>query len=268
VNADGGSQISENASKLLLCIRDNDPWLTEQRNPGDMVVLPPLLWQEVGQLTASILQLLTMEENSTRNHPYNKGRDLFRKYLYDSDMFANTPLQLSYYWALSVLAETEKVICFIQDKSESEFPKECKALKPGRLFPSTNSSEYDLKLLKSKDAITTIFYADKKHGGIDTHPLADMFFVSDDNQLVLVDITGSGDNENIHGKLAKLNDWISDYTTNICGEYRLDSIRGVVLAPNFDKERSKIFENGTMLVCGDDAIHLLGGLRQILRWME
>ena len=209
-----------------------------------------------------------MKVNDNDDHPYNKGRELFRKYLYDSDMFANTPLQLSYYWALSVLAEREKVIRFIQAESETTFHKKCKALKPGRLFPGTNSSEYDLNFLKSEDAKTTIFYADKKHDGIDTHPLADMFFVSDDNKLVLVDITGSGDNETIHGKLAKLNDWISNHSTSICSNYMLNSIRGVVLAPNYDKERSKVFENGTMLVCGDRAIRLLGGLRQIRRWME
>jgi hypothetical protein len=263
----GVPQISDNASKLLLSIHDNNPWLTEQRNRGDMVVLPPLPGQDTGQLTASILQSLTMKVSDDDDHPYNKGRELFRKYLYDSDVFAHTPLEISYYWALSALAEREKVILFIQEKSESEFPKECKALKPGRLFPGTNSSEYDLNFLKSEDAKTTIFYADKKHDGIDTHPLADMFFVADNNKLVLVDFTCSGNNETIHGKLAKLNDWISNHTTSICSNYRLDSIRGVVLAPNYDKE-SKVFENGTMLVCGDDAIYLLGGLRQIRRWME
>jgi hypothetical protein len=44
VDADGGSEIFlfENASKLLLCISDKDPWLTEQRNLGGIVVLPPL----------------------------------------------------------------------------------------------------------------------------------------------------------------------------------------------------------------------------------
>jgi hypothetical protein len=269
VNTDGVPQISDNASKLLLCVHDNDPWLTEQRNLGDMVVLPPLSGEDTGQLTASILQLLTMKVSDDDDHPYNTGRDLFRKYLYESDVFAHTPLEISYYWALSVLAEREKVIRFIPGESETTFHKKCKALKPGRLFPGTNSSEYDLKFLNSKDAKTAIFYADKKHDGIDTHPLADMFFVSDGNQLVLVDITGSGNYETIHRKLAKLNDWISNHSTSICGgKNKLDSIRGVVLAPNYDKESSIIFENGTVLVCGDDAIYLLGGLRQIRRWIE
>jgi hypothetical protein len=262
-------QIFENASKLLLCIDDKDPWLTEQRNPCGIVVLPPLSGQDTGQLTANILQLLTMKVSDDDDHPYNKGRDLFFKYLRDSDMFANTPLEISYYWALSVRAEREKVIRFIPGESETTFHKECKALKPGRLFPGTNSSEYDLKFLVNEDAKTTIFYVDEAHDGLGTHPLADMFFVSDDNKLVLVDIAGSGNYENIHSKLAKLNDWISNHSTSICdGQNKLVSIRGVVLAPNFNKKKSKVFKNGTMLVCGDNAIRLLGGLRQIRRWME
>jgi hypothetical protein len=276
------------ASKLLLGVNDDDAWVSKQRLRAGIVVLPPLPGENVGQLTASILQLLQMDVPDDSAHPYNVGRDLFRSAvsvisnptkvphvpnytlskvrnsLCDSDVLVNTPLEASYYWALSVRAKVHKKIQFIPNDSETAFGIKCKTLKRGILFScSTNSSEYDFNFLKSKDAKTTIFYADKKYNGIDTHPLADMLFLSDDNQLVLVDITGSGDKESTYHKLEKLSAWISKPKDNI--PYKL---RGVVLAPNYNEERSKTFEDGTLLVCGDDAIILLGGLRQIRRWMD
>jgi hypothetical protein len=65
----------------------------------------------------------------------------------------------------------------------------------GRLFPATNSSKYALDFLKK----STMYYANERNdtdvNGTLTHPLVDLFFLSDKDELVLVDITGGGSRE-------------------------------------------------------------------------
>jgi hypothetical protein len=158
----------------------------------------------------------------------------------------------------------KKKISFIQESYKATFKIDCRALMPGRLFPSNNSSDYKLDFLKMKGAETTIYYVDERKDGKSTHPLADMFFLSG-NQLVLVDITGSSKHDIIKNKLKNLREWISKHKSNSDIPYVL---RGVVLAPNLNCESLVFNEDGTMQVSGDDAIILLGGLRQLRRWMD
>jgi hypothetical protein len=251
----------ENAAKLLLGAEDADPWITEQKL-SDVIVLPPLE-KYTGMLTASIRKLISISEPEPE-HPYNIGRQLFYNSFRNSDMFAGGPLETSYYWALSVGAAMKKKISFIQESYKATFKIDCRALMPGRLFPSNNSSDYKLDFLKMKGAETTIYYVDERKDGKSTHPLADMFFLSG-NQLVLVDITGSSKHDIIKNKLKNLREWISKHKSNSDIPYVL---RGVVLAPNLNCESRVFDEDGTMQVSGDDAIILLGGLRQLRRWMD
>ena len=62
----------------------------------------------------------------------------------------------------------------------------CKYLLPGRLFPETNNSKNSLDFLE-KD---TIYYVDEKDRHKANHPLEDLFFITDKNELVLIDIYG------------------------------------------------------------------------------
>jgi hypothetical protein len=145
----------------------------------------------------------------------------------------------------------DKEISFFQESNKATFKIDCRALMPGRLFPSNNSSDYKLDFLKMKGAETTIFFVDERNDGKSTHPLADMFYLSGNNQLVLLDIIGSSNHDAIQNKLYNLRDWISRHKNNSDIPYVL---RGVVLAPNLNCESRVFNEDGTMQVSGYDAI--------------
>lgn len=67
-----------------------------------------------------------------------------------------------------------------------------------------HSKKYDLGSLESD----TIYYADEKHDGLSTHPLADIFFRTTDGILVLIDVTG-GTEDLVGQKTLKLETWIN-----------------------------------------------------------
>ena len=76
-----------------------------------------------------------------------------------------------------------------------------------------------------------------------------------------------------------MSEWIEKEQENISQDKRISKrkhknvkdippykLRGVVLAPN-NNNKSEQF-GAVAVVCGEDAIKLLGGLRQIARWLE
>ena len=99
-----------------------------------------------------------------------------------------------------------------------------------------------------------------------------MFFLSDNNQLVLVDITEEKDLKIINNKKKDLNDWINREQSNI-PQYQL---AGIVLAPNIQQNMlhtnisgdDEGLQSKVLLVSGEDALQLLFGLRQMAPWFE
>lgn len=101
-----------------------------------------------------------------------------------------------------------------------------------------------------------------------SHPEADLFFVTDINQLVVVDITG-GDEAMVNKKLCKRTMWYqanSGKKLSLPNRECINEIRCVMLAPNVDTEFEQT--TGVDVVCGNDARRALGGLAQILPWLE
>jgi hypothetical protein len=110
----------------------------------------------------------------------------------------------------------------------------------------------------------------------DSHPLADIFFRTSENQLVLVDITGGNDGNKKTPtptqKAQKLADWIQREQGK-----NDEELCGVVLAPFAEMDGKTEFVSSTtdsddsparvLLVRGDDARMLLGGLDQANRWL-
>ena len=127
------------------------------------------------------------------------------------------------------------------------------------MFPKDNSSIYDLSFLE----YDTIYYANEKINGLASHPLADLFFISNKNELVLVDITG-GDDKKVSKKKKKLVKWINENKEKIFKDNKY-KLRGVVLAPNVMEESKK---GDVSVVSGESAKKLLGGLRIIAQWSE
>ena len=183
-----GENIDDDAANLLLGYLDAD---NLKKQIFDVISLPE------GKITVSIGRLIRATD---KNHGiYNIGKELFKNTLKKPDILSETPLEAAYYWTLSCMSACEGEV----ELGSLDFPIRCKSLKPGRLFPNTDSSVYNLEFLEPD----TFYYADEKNANCKcTHPLADLFFVSKD-QLVLVDITG-GNKRNVKQKQINLMNWI------------------------------------------------------------
>jgi hypothetical protein len=233
------------ATQLLLSFKDSDK--PKDRQLSDVVSLPG------GRITVSVLNLLSKYD--PMNKVYGIGRTLFRGQLVLSpDLISGSPLEAAYYWTLACRSATSKVLEF----PHVTYSIDCKDLIPARLFSGTDSSLYNLDFLKHG----IIYYSDEKVHGRPTHPLADLFFITKDNELVLVDIYGGMSMDGLRDKRKDLTVWIKTEQVKI-PHYKL---RGVVLAPNLNIQ-SRSF-NEVCTVTGEDAVFFLGGLKQILRWLE
>jgi len=205
-----------------------------------------------GLITFNISKLLNIFDPNIQ--VYDTGRNLFQSSLEAPDLFSGTPLEAAYYWTLSCRSALNKKLFFTVNDT---FSIHCKYLKPGRLFPGTYSSEYDLDFLER----STIYYADERNKGSSTHPIVDLFFLTDVDELVLVNIYGGNYENFADDKREKIDAWIVKEKCNI--PYKL---RGVVLAPNVNMEMGELTD--VVIVSGGEAIKLLGGLGQIYQWFE
>lgn len=90
-----------------------------------------------------------------------------------------------------------------------------------------------------------------------SHPLADIFFRTDLNQIVLIDISGIRDDSGKEKALKKK--WIATEQP----KHPEFQIIGIVLAPFAVGESSTDTESGVIVVRGLEARQMLGGLGQV-----
>jgi hypothetical protein len=241
-----------NAADLLLGIEDTDKILSERQIPNVVVL-------HNGKLSVNLNQLLKLFDPKAKC--YNQGRLLFAKALTtteEADLLANTPLERAYLWSLSCQSAVTGRIAFLESGQLYNF--RCEGIASERLFPNMDNQDYDLSCLKNN----VLYYAEEKINGKPSHPLADLFFRSDDGEIVLIDI-GGGNNENIAEKVKMHIDWIAreqPMSKNVQIKFQ-----SVVIAPNAVGNSKYNETNGVMVVYGNDAVDLLGGLSQIRRWI-
>eukprot|EP00965_Chrysotila_dentata_P232699 6199147-Pleurochrysis_carterae.AAC.1 len=221
-------------------------------------------------------------------------------------MLQGTTLENAYAWALACLvAVNEGELEFF--KGSGTFFIEGADLRAGTLFKENNESKFNLTLLQP-DVIYYVeeIRGSKETRGTPTHPIADIFFRTTDGQVFLVDVAGSnGTDVRKRRRAEKCKQDESDVQKSNKGEkskqgestdrvaakeeklvnatfnmqtkmeewidHRGLTVHGVVLAP-FDerpstKQRSSK-GNRVMVVRGNDALQLLGGLRQLSRWLQ
>jgi hypothetical protein len=106
-----------------------------------------------------------------------------------------------------------------------------------------------------------LYYAEERDGK-PTHLLADLFFRTEDNEFVLIDITGTSSSAVVTRKKAKLTQWIS----NNQSKNPKWKLYGVVLAPFVSGKSS--YKKDVAVVRDDYARSLLVGLEQIARWLQ
>ena len=91
------------------------------------------------------------------------------------------------------------------------------------------------------------------------------FFLCEDKEtekqtLILIDVTG-GDIMSAETKLEKISNWI--------GEQKLDKfdLKGFVLAPGANMEIKTDDSQNVTIIGQEEALELLGGLKQIFHWL-
>ena len=248
------TQADPNAAALLLGVPESERFNDKYRQMVDLQVVGD------GLLTTSLDKLLVSRDPNVK--VYNKGRIIFNSMLEEEDYLSSTPLEAAHIWTLATRSATVGALNFYMD----EFTFQCSELAPARLFPGDDSSICDTAFLRQD----VLYYADERNGK-PTHPLADIFFITRKQQLVLVDVAGGDDNK-VMQKRKNLLAWIEACGGCINGY----TLHGVVLAPNdiTGKPSSQTRVPNTNessaveVVRGRDARRLLGGLDQIFVWLE
>ena len=247
-----------------------------------------------GRVSASLESLLGSIDPDCQ--VYNRGRDLFTAVLRRNDdavaalannadgdvcLLSGSPLEASFVWALSTRAALgldegslvfgEKVCVFQCNKlyptpGGGGWTEGMRRL-PSRLFPLTDSSDYDLSSVKDERYANTFFHVEEG-GDLKSHPLADAWFraeIDDIDSLVLLDFAGGGF-DSVSDKVENARSWIAAEREKVWTEYTLD-LHVVILAPFASGYRQQgAPKDNVEVVLGEDARLLLGGLDQVSRW--
>ena len=224
---------------------------------------------------------------------YNSGRDLFTAVLRRNDravaaladnadgdvcLLDGSPLEASFVWALSTRAALRgklvfgEKVCVFQCNKLYPTPGN-RAWKKGdrrpasRLFPLTDSSDYNLSLVQDGRFANAFFHVEEG-AGLETHPLADAWFRAEIDyidSLVLLDFAGGG-YDSVSKKVENARSWIAAEQEKVLTEYNLD-LHVVILAPFAPGYRQQgAPKDNVEVVLGEDARLLLGGLDQVSRW--
>jgi len=213
-------------------------------------------------MTSSLTKLLAMVD--LKFTVYAKGRSQLIKVLTSSpDMLSGTPLEASFSWVLSCQSAVDGFLQFTADSAL--FFIQCKSLVPGRLFPKSNdTTKYDFSKLMD----SVMYFVEEEDQGQVSHALAEIFFKTGTNDVVLIDIYGGHSDGSVNDKAEKLQRWISrEQPKQAPAPWKL---HGVVLAPC---ARTQGTIAGTpppnvIIARGTTARSLLGGLAQVCRWLD
>ena len=165
------------AAKLLVGVPDNE----NVARLDDLVVL------ENNKLSSPISKLLNFsDEDKELNVIYQEGRKRFLNCLNGVDLLHSSPLEEAYLWVIACESALQGFLRFGSQK----FNIRCSAIKAGRIFPKDDN---DFKFKNVNDLEhNVIYYANEPGRNGDsnhTHPRADMWFRTAEDELVLIDIT-------------------------------------------------------------------------------
>ena len=162
----------------------------------------------------------------------------------------------------------EGSIEFTQNHS---FEMKCSNILPGRLFSAGSDAGGgdNLTELLRKDVLYMV--DGRRRGQRQSLPLADLFFVTEKKQIVLISITGDSDVvRRVNKRQRNLEKWIQQQQQSHDDDDDSGfTVHGVQLAP-FDDAHHHVSRS----VCinadlrGVDAMYLLGGLGQVAGWLN
>jgi hypothetical protein len=251
------------AVDLLLGLNEKDLDDIDAKIGSGLVAIPA---KSESVLHTASLRALALHEYSHKEckdvpkFVFMQGADRFRDHVTTKDVLASTPLECAYVWTIASRSARYGKLKFGQF---SAFRIACKEVLGGRLFDSHDRGSFSMQEAKNlfKD---TIYYADESKRGKSSHPFGDIFFRTDRDEIVLIDVTGTVGRSKFDKKGRKLAEWTKQAHEQ---ESAGLSFYGVVLAPLLDGE-SAMYENSdnVVMICGEEARRLLGGFVQCMAW--
>eukprot|EP01042_Synura_sphagnicola_P002695 gene2695-3271_t len=244
------------ASIILLGESDN----TEV--PISSLQIPRMRIVRRNTITEDLMDLLAMEDPTVT--AYNDGRDVVLDVLSGIvdplDYLCSAPLEAMYFWAFATSSTLHGKLKF----STSSFIIRCQHLLPGRLFTNDKLGLYDITKLNPN----VIYFADGRGQMKRSHPLADLFFVSEGDELVLIDIT-AGDSADVLRKSKRMAAWMRHFDQGNANMWRGRKLvaRGVIIAPAVSSRPKPSGKSRVVAVCGAYARKLLYGLSQVYEWL-
>ena len=207
---------------------------------------------------------------------YRKARKLFLDSLGENgaDLMSGFPLERAYLWALVARSMSDKEIRVRIQRKFISFIFQCKSIEKGRILKGNEIDLDDITISEVKKQ--TMYYVDERGDKKDTHPVCDMFFLSDENVLVLIDVTAKYRNKrgmDMKGKF--INDWNQRLKEDSkrrfrfpCPNASIKSVTLLIINPFSIEEKSMVSNESESIfyMNGPVARELLGSLKQFIPW--
>eukprot|EP00538_Stauroneis_constricta_P006227 CAMPEP_0119561892 /NCGR_PEP_ID=MMETSP1352-20130426/18955_1 /TAXON_ID=265584 /ORGANISM="Stauroneis constricta, Strain CCMP1120" /LENGTH=756 /DNA_ID=CAMNT_0007610201 /DNA_START=232 /DNA_END=2502 /DNA_ORIENTATION=- len=259
------------------------------------------------KVVASWHDLLTLRYDSLPAFEIASRR--FAEQLTVDDYLSGSPLEEAYGWSLLCRSAVQQQFDFRADGFSFNFKAEDyqigrlfrasaanngeemvdpRTLKKGVLYRAAEGKRYNDALKRRRtlnvagepvDAAGNPMPTTDRSGSVN-HPLCDFFFNTNDDKLVLIDITGGKNAPDLYNKAKSLDEWIVCNEPELIkkrrGKCMVQGVYGVVLAPFVDAKgrgglSTFVYQrktNQVLLVCGSDAIDMLGALGQLTEWLD
>ena len=179
------------------------------------------------------------------------------------DLLSGRPLERAYLWSLATMSAHFGEISLESFSQVLSLNFKCRKVDSGRIFTD------DTVDLSSMSAgwmqPETIYYAHEGELGLSSHPLGDIFFLTTDNELVLIDITASGQGSNMMTRKRKHSKrFIDAWRSGGSPALKLVVAHISPLEEGWTKTSDEYPE--LRYIYGSSARELLGGLAQFLAW--
>ena len=248
------SRFRVNLVDLFLGIAEDDEAVQECKL-GSIVVHNGVVTAPLGSLLLDEVSLERQDEDSVRvMEVFSQGQSVFLHALTDkTDMFTGQLLERAFAWGLSCRAAKQRQLIFGSKRCGFK----CEEIQAGRVFDPnvTLNSELVNQLRKG-----VLYYADESKK---SHPGADLWFKEENGALVLVEVGGTSSNDKARRKVRELSKTVSEQS-------RAYDIAAVVLLPNVGPDVMGDSDELLLptVVAGEVAQRLLGGLAQLLTWLD
>ncbi|KAL3914453.1 MAG: hypothetical protein SGILL_006095, partial [Bacillariaceae sp.] len=196
--------------------------------------------------------------------------DLFHDALsMNADILSGTPLERAVLWSV---ATTSNRLGYLQLTGSKTVKFKCDRVDKARIFPGSSIVfDEDVRGNIAKLKPETLYYADDhekmKKGGETSHPLGDIFFLTRDRKLVLIDTTAQTYRQ-MTPKRKHMQQFADLWKNGKFDGLPCDDLMLVIINPLELKERSRTASTCPQLqyVFGEEAVELLGGLAQCMAW--